>query len=98
MLNIWIKCEPRLWSYIWFYTKNIYQIQKIRIKIWANFATYTNTSKVAWLKVEDECNNLFDISDIHEEAKTDFSNMGLVEFDIQIQSPLINNICKTCCK
>lgn len=51
--KIWLKYEPKLPAYIWFYAKNICQMQKTRIEVRANIAIFANACKAAWLAIDN---------------------------------------------
>lgn len=73
-------------------------MRKTGIEVKADLAVRIDVYKMAQLQVEDERDNLFDVADNEKESEIDFWNMGLIEFVIQTQTSLADNIRKTCCK
>lgn len=52
------------------------QIQKTGIEVRADLVTHTDACKMAWFKVEDKCDNLFDIANKYRKAKIDSLNIN----------------------
>ncbi len=73
-------------------------MRKTRIEVRADLAAHADACEAARLEVEDGCNNLSDVADNDGEAEIDFPNVGLVEFGIQTQTSLVDNVHETCRK
>ncbi len=73
-------------------------MRKTKIEVKADFTAYADARKAAWLDVKDGRDNLSDMADNDGKAVIDFPNVELVEFDIQTQISLADNVCKTCHK
>lgn len=57
-------------------------MQKTRIEVKVNIATYANACKVAQLTIDNWRDKTTDIADNDKKAKIDLTNVSLVEFGI----------------
>ena len=51
--KVWVTYEPELLPYVRFYTNNMWQIQKTRIKVKANILVHANAHKVAQIAADN---------------------------------------------
>ncbi len=93
--KVWVKYELKLWPYVRFYAKNVYQIRKTRIEIWANIAARADTLKAARLAHDIWRDETTYMANSNAKAEIDPINVELAEFGVCTKTSLADIICKT---